>query len=691
MPDFVISTIFKSRDQISGTFAKMSRSAGIFGDKSSKAFRRAGKAGSGFGNILKGILAAGFIQRGITMLTNGLREVGDQFIGLDQSITSASSKFSDLDLSTKEGQKSLEELKKAARTTGALTEKTAAEAAGGLEFWALAGVNAAQAMALLPGSVNLATIAERDLARSSDIASDSLGAFGLMTKDTAQLEKNFTRLLDVMSKTMTSANTDIEAMFETTKKGGATFTAAGQSLETFNAIAGILANNAVKGSEAGTIMRNMMLRLADPSKEAAGIINNLGITIKDSQGNFRDVIDIMANFEKATAKMGTAEKTAALSTIFGARAITGINILLKEGTDKIRDFRDELLNAGGTSEKMAALMRQSLQNRLAALQSAAIEVGFQFVESFEKFGGDAIGKFTEFIRAIPMREIMENIARLGKPIMMVVDAIMSLGSAIFDVLNVAFSTLTFNTGKNIDIIGTLGEVFEFISGVIKSFAAGIKFLSPVLGPIVAVIGAWTIAQWALNIALSANPIGIIIIALTALIAAIGWVVTNWENLTAGIKKTVGKIGAWFEKFLDNEFFTGIKDFFTSIPDKIVQGWEKVKKFFTDFYNNILKPIGDFFINFGKKIEEFVGGAAKGIGDIFTGAFELGKDIGEAIVGKEEPPTPERIAPNETELKVKSSLEVTGKVEFTGAPEGTTASFGVTGAPDIPVEGLGPNR
>ncbi|KPK96006.1 hypothetical protein AMJ80_02375 [bacterium SM23_31] len=691
MPDWAIVTAFKSRDQVSNTLNKMARNAGIFGDKSSSAFKKASRAGTGFGNVLKGILAAGFIQRGINMISNGVRDVGNQFIGYNQAITEASAKFKGLNLETAEGQKQLAGLKDAAREAGALTEKTAGQAAAGLGFWAMAGANAAQAMTLLPGSVDIATVANKDLARTTDIASDSMGAFGLMTENTIQLEKNFTRMTDVMSKVMNSTNTDIEMMFGAIQKGAATFTAAGQKMETFQALVGKLADKGVKGGEAGTILRNMMLRLADPSKEAAEVIQNLGIQIKDQQGNFRDVIDIMADFEKATGKMGTAQKTAALSTVFGARAVTGINIIMQTGTENIRNFRTELENAAGTTKKVAATMRESLQNRIAALQSAAIEIGFQFIESFEKFAGGAITKLTEFVRAIPMREIMQDLKRLAQPISVLISTVMDLGKVIMDILKVAFQELTGTTEKNIDIVQTLADIFGFIAGVVKSFAAGLKILSPILIPIVKIYAIWTAAQWALNIAMSANPIGLIIIGIGLLIAAIGWVVTNWEKLTKGIKDGVRKIWNWFSGLLDNPFFVALGTLFApfiTVPALIVKHWEPIKKFFTDLYNNILKPIGEFFSGIGKKVEDFGKGIAEGAMGLLVKTFEtgqnLGRDIRESITGEEK-----REAPNRTEAEGRT-VNMRGRIDFSNAPEGTTAEFEMDSAPPIDIRGLGFN-
>ena len=83
----------------------------------------------------------------------------------------------------------------------------------------MAGFNAESSVAALPGVVDLATAAQVDLATATDVASDSLGAFGLMTKDAGKLGINLSRVNDVIAKTTTSANTTVEALFETIKDG----------------------------------------------------------------------------------------------------------------------------------------------------------------------------------------------------------------------------------------------------------------------------------------------------------------------------------------------------------------------------------------------------------------------------------------------------------------------------------------
>lgn len=493
MPDFAVSTAFTAQDRVTKAFGSMGRGADKFGKKSTKAFRQASKGASQFQSITKGILSAGAISRGLGALTRGLGTVTREFIGFDQAVISASAKFKGLNLATAAGQEKLLLLKKTAREVGAATQFSAGQAAEGLDFLAMAGFNAEQAMASLPGVVDLATVANIDLARATDIASDSLGAFGLMTEDAIQLQKNFTRLNDVMALTMSRTNTNMEDMFEAVKKGAPAFTAAGQRIETFNALIGTMANSGVKGSEAGTSLRNVMLRLAKATPEAQKVMKKLGVIVQDSQGNFRDVVDIIEDFEKGLKGMGTAQKTAALTTVFGARAVTGMNIILKEGTKKIRAFREELDNSAGASKNMADIMRQSLGNRLKALQSAAIETGFKFFTAFEKQGGDAINKLTEIVRNFDINPII---------------------NAVKTTINVM--TTLFNIMK---------PFAPLIQGIVAGFLAysimlkGLAIVQTVIGFIkfLFVLKNMVGTMGILNAVMTANPIGLIIVGVALLI------------------------------------------------------------------------------------------------------------------------------------------------------------------------------
>jgi TP901 family phage tail tape measure protein len=468
--NFAVVNKFTAIDRVSKVFRNMGTASEKFGNKAERSFLKASRAGSRFRDVTKGILAAGAISRGLSLVERGIAGATTEFVNFDQAITSASAKFKGLDLTTKEGIATLNKLKKAARDTGAVTQFSATQAAEGLDFLALAGFDAQQAMAALPGTVNLATVANIDLGMATDIATDSLGAFGLMTKDSIQLQKNLTRVNDVMAKTMATSNTNLEQLFESVAAGAADFTQAGQSMETFNALAGIMANAGKKGEAAGTALRNVMVRLAAPTGEAAKILDKFGVKTQDQAGNFRDVLDILDDFQKGMKGLGTAQKTAAISTVFGLRAQGAINILFKAGTKQMKEYRESLINAAGSSQKMADIMRGSILNRLKSLQSALIELAFKVFVKFEKRGGAAIEAITEAIRKFDPSMIINGIESVIK----IFSRLKQEG--VFDAFLLALK-------ESIPLLGQMfravGKVFNFLAdaGAFRAMAVGFKVLA----------------------------------------------------------------------------------------------------------------------------------------------------------------------------------------------------------------------
>ncbi len=401
---FSLEAILSLTDQLTGPYKNTTRKITGMNAGLSRSFN---KLNAGINRGLKRIAQVGLVALGA-----GIAFSTREFIRLDDSITQAGAKFKDLDVTSNTYKDTLKELSTAARDVGKVTEFSAVDAAGALDKFAMAGFTSSQSMALLMGTTNLATAAGTDLTTAVDIATDSLGAFNLVTEDTVQLEKNLARVSDVMAKTTTTANTNLEEMFESVKAGAQAFTAAGQSIESFAALTGIMANSGIKGSMAGTNLRNVMLRLAKPTGEAADVLKQLGIQTQDSAGNFRDVIDIIGDFEKGLAGMGSAQRTAALTTVFGARAVTGMNILLAEGSDSLRSYRDDLIDSGGASKTMAEAMRQSLGNRLKVIKSGLTELGLQFIEAFEVQGRGAIDKLIIGIQNFDMKPIVDGVVKV---------------------------------------------------------------------------------------------------------------------------------------------------------------------------------------------------------------------------------------------------------------------------------------
>lgn len=472
----------------------------------------------------KGLLRAGQVGLGAIAVGTGLAV--KEFIALDDAITNAGAKFSDLDPKAATFNDSLKQLSESARAVGKDTEFSAVDAAGALDKFAMAGMNSDQAMVLLRGTTDLATAASTDLTTAVDIATDSLGAFNLVTEDTAQLQKNLSRVSDVMAKTTTTSNTSLVDMFEAVKKGAPAFTAAGQQIEDFAALTGVLANSGVKGAEAGTNLRNIMLRLAKPTGEASKVIEGLGVTTQDSSGNFRNVIDILGDFEKGLDGMGTAQRTAALSTVFGARAVTGVNILLSEGSDELAKYRDRLIDSKDASITMADAIRNSLGNKIKVLQSGLKELGLKFIDAFQDKGRAALDKMIEVIQNFDMNIIIDAVNNT-------IEAFKKLGDFItehkgfIEGLVIAMASL---------------KTAIILVNAVQAIQMGMMAAAPILGMIKVFMslakteGILATAQLALNMAMTANPIGLIIVGVAALIAIIVLMVKNWDSVLPVLEK-----------------------------------------------------------------------------------------------------------------------------------------------------------
>lgn len=480
---FLVETKFNAKDSLTPKMDRMNRGVGRFAANITDSNHMLGKGlNRANQSINRGLMV------GIAGLGAGLAMATREFIALDNSVRGAGAKFKDLDSTSADYEKSLDALEKKAREVASTSEFMATDTAGALDKMAMAGLTSGLSMDLLAGTTNLATAAGTDLTTAVDIATDTMGAFKLMTDDNAQAQKNLTRISDVMAKTTTTANTSLEQMFEAVQKGAPAFTDAGQEMETFAAFVGIMANSGIKGGESGTSLRNVMLRLAKPTGEAAKVLKKLGVQTKDSNGDFRDAIDIVADFEKGLEGMGTQQRTAALATVFGAKTITGISILLGEGSEKLREYRASLIASQGAAEKMANAMRGSLGNQLRILGSTLTEKGLQIVEVFAKQGGGAIKDLTAWVK-------------------------------------------NFDVGPIVDLLSTTISFLKFLASnwkILLSFAAAIKAVS-------IAIGIMKVATALFGITLAATPIGWVIGIVAALTAGLVLLATNWDNVTSSMK------------------------------------------------------------------------------------------------------------------------------------------------------------
>lgn len=566
---FSIEAVFKGKDLLSGLVSKMETRVGKFTRTMKRGFNKADRQ---LNKLTKGFKTFGIAAAASLLVVGGaaakVTNIGAEF---EQTLVNAAAKFPE---GIRKGTAAFEELEKVARKTGATTEFTATQSAQGLEFLSLAGFNAVQSIAALPGIVDLATAAQVDLATASDIATDSLGAFGLATKDPTQLAKNLARVSDVLAKTTTSTNTNMETLFEGIIKGAPAFTLAEQSIESFSALMGVMANSGIKGAEAGTILKNTVLRLSNPVGVAAKVLRGLGVSVSDSEGNFRDILDIMEDFEKGLKGVGSVQKAAALGIVFGSRAISGLGVQLKEGTTSIAEFRKTLIDSTGTVKSLAGIMRDTLQARINSTTSA-----FEgLIISVFKLGDEGIvglvERTTELIRIVDAN-VNSNKGLIQSIGVDLLNSMMGLTQIVGGLVAVLLITKTTFTAIKIVSFGLTAATWLY---------HGAMFALPV------VLFAAKAAMFALratmilfNIAMTANPIGLLIVAVGALVTAGILLVKNWDTVKAFFA------GAW-ESIVENT---------TSAVDKI----ESLISTVLDPFKKLSSGVSGLFEKFGSLFKD----------------------------------------------------------------------------------------
>lgn len=273
----------------------------------------------------------------------------------------------------------LEKMSAKAKQLGSTSRFSATEVSQAFKYMSLAGWDVSQSISAVDGVIQLAAASGMDLAAASDMVTDYLSAFG-MEADQA------TYMADMLAYAQAHSNTTAEMLGEAYKNCAANLNASGQDIETTTALLEGMANQGKKGSEAGTQLAAIMRDLTAKMDEGAIQIGETSVAVMDAQGNFRDLTDIITDVDAATEGMGDAQKAAALASTFTSDSITGLNLILNEGIDKIAGYETELRNSSGAASDMADTMQNNLQGKITAAGSALEGLG---IAAYDYISGPA--------------------------------------------------------------------------------------------------------------------------------------------------------------------------------------------------------------------------------------------------------------------------------------------------------------
>lgn len=523
---YAIETVYKIIDQVSGPMAGVGKSSKKVASGLKRDFNSAAASVSRLGKAVDRVVKTSFVA-GSAAVVAGLAVATRQMVDFNASMTKAGALFKDLDSSSASFGASLKVIGQAARDVAAKTEFSAVDTADALQKMAMAGVDSATAMELLAGTADLATAAGVSLGDAVGMAMDSMGALGMKVG-----AENLQKISDVMAKAGSLANTDLPGVFDAMKTAGPIFTSAGQSVETLAAAIDMLAAGGIKGSEAGTQLKAIFMQLGQSAKRAQ--LKKLGIDVVDSQGNFLSLVDIVGQLDKRLSKMGAAKRSGIINSIFGARGAVAINNMLNQGVDALKGYEDALKNADGAANTMAETMRGSLANRIAVVKSALTELGLKFVENLGDKSGDLLKKIADRIL-----DLSNNCGPLVDKFNQFVDVAIKVIGWLWDMRGII---------SDLIIVWGLFKAAVMLTNFVNIL---MPFLN-ILWALFFATGKLTTAQTLLNAAWAANPVGLIVAAVAALVGITILLIKHWDKVSQVLAKIINAIknvGAFILSFI----------------------------------------------------------------------------------------------------------------------------------------------
>ncbi|HDS3052878.1 TPA: phage tail tape measure protein [Morganella morganii subsp. morganii] len=536
-------------------------------------------------------------------------------------------------------------LREQARQLGATTAFTANEVAQGQSFYAMAGFKPEQIQNAMKGTLSMSLAGDIDLATTADIGSNILTGFKLNSDE-------MNRVSDTLVATFTRSNTNLTMLGDTMKYVAPVASGLGVDLETAAVAAGKLGDAGIQGSMAGTSLRSILGRLAEPPKQAADALEELGIKTRDAKGNLRDFPAILTELDKKTKKMGTAQRAGYFKHIAGEEAFSALSVLTEQaGKGELQKMIAEVKAAKGEAQKVADTMTDNLDGDLKNLTSAWEDVGIQIfggvdspLRSISKSITEIIGKVGAWTKRNPelTRTLTKIAIALGVvlaaggaivlmlaamlgPIAMLKLSLSVLGIKGAGTFGLLANGIKFLALKGAGALGLLANGLKFLAlkgvGVLGLLANGLKFLAlkgvGALGLLAKGIKIVGMALFTAGKALLTNPIFLA----AAAIAGIAYLIyRNWDTIAAYFKKLWAdvvrifssawdSISAYFSSIWTNisnacsaawswitRIVTGawdaIKNFFLqySIPGIIYRNWDGIKKYMTDLWETVKTTI-----------------------------------------------------------------------------------------------------
>nr|DAH42923.1 MAG TPA: minor tail protein [Caudoviricetes sp.] len=446
----------------------------------------------------------------------------------------------------------LQALTDKAQEMGATTKFSASESAAALKYMAMAGWDTEAMLNGINGVMQLAAASGEDLASTSDIVTDAMTAFGLSADQS-------TRFADVLAQTANRSNTSVALMGETFKYVAPVAGALGYSIEDASVAIGLMANSGIKGSQAGTSLKNVLTNLAKPTDQVQSYMDKLNISLTDSAGNVKSLNQLLNDMRNGFNGLTEAEKAEYAAGIAGKEGMSGLLAIVNSSQADFDNLTEAINNSSGAAQNVADVMMDNLGGQLTILKSTLEGIAISFGNILLPAVKKVVSSLQNFLNWL--NGLTDGQKRLVVTIATVVAAI---------------GPVLLITGK---LITSVANIIKVVNLLKPAFAA-------------------------LNAVMAANPIAIVVLAVAGLIAALvtlynknkkfrDFVNTAWTQIkgviggvvdalvnffTVTIPGAIDSVIAWFQTLVDNvsNFFTvvipekinALVQWFTELPERI---------------------------------------------------------------------------------------------------------------------------
>lgn len=353
----------------------------VFGDKSATAEQKLKGAASAMGTV------GGIMTKSVTVPLLG---AGAASVKMASNFEQGMAEVKAISGATGE---EFDKLTDKALEMGNKTKFSATDSADAFKYMAMAGWDASQMMDGIAGIMDLAAASGEDLAKTSDIVTDALTAFGLQASDSAHFA-------DVLAQASSKSNTNVGLMGETFKYVAPVAGALGYSIEDTAVAIGLMANSGIKGSQAGTALRSTITRLAKPVGEAKDAVEELGISITDADGTMKPLSQTMVELREKFAGLTEEQKAQYAAMLAGQEGMSGLLAIVNASQEDFQKLTHEINNADGATEKMSDTMMNTLKGSLTLLKSnletAGITIGNRLSPYIRKLAENISSLVTKF-------------------------------------------------------------------------------------------------------------------------------------------------------------------------------------------------------------------------------------------------------------------------------------------------------